>query len=284
MIVEAKGDVISLSGSLKHNHWLTIKAACNLLLKTHPEGIIVDCSGITDCTPEGAWTFGDAIHHTEKVKARIILVHMPPKVLETVQKVSGVRSSLALARSMEEARSSLKLGIWDKSPVEKSAPVIMVPILGMAPPENAIHQACRLASERGANLYMVYILEVPRALALTAPLGEQEQVAEELLEKAEELFRKEDFSVSRFIRRGRDYGPTLIEAAQHLKADVMFLELPPDGQGPNPGRLVETLLSRRPCQIVISTPPPSSSPNPGSASRETHKLPHHYTGSLDEDD
>ena len=281
MIVEAKGDVISLSGSLKHNHWLTIKAACNLLLKTHPEGIIVDCVGVTDCTPEGAWTFGDAIHHIEKVKARIILVHMPPTVLEIVQKVPGVRSSIAMARSMEEARNSLKLGMWDKSPTEKSAPVIMVPLIGQEPPGHAIHQACRLATEQGANVYVVCILEVPRALALTAPLGDQEQTAEELLEKAEALFRRENFVAARYIKRGRDYGPTLIEAAQHLKADVMFLELPSNDQFPSQARLVETLLQRRPCQIIISTSP-SSAPASQADVRETRKLPDHYTGSIEE--
>lgn len=281
MIVEAKGDVIALSGSLKHNHWLTIKAACNLLLKTHPEGIIVDCGGVTDCTTEGAYTFGDAIHHIENVKARIILVHMPPAVLEIVQKVPGVRSSIAMARSMEEARNSLKLGMWDKGPTEKSAPVIMVPLIGQEPPEHAIHQACRLATERGAHVYVVCILEVPRALALTAPLGDQEQVAEELLAKAEALFRRESFVASRYIKRGRDYGPTLIEAAQHLKADVMFVELPPNDQGPSQPRLVETLLQRRPCQIIISTSP-SSAPASPAAVRETRKLPDHYTGSIEE--
>ena len=61
----------------------------------------------------------------------------------------------------------------------------------------------------------------------------------------------------------------------------MFVELPPTDQGPSQARLVESLLQRRPCQVIISTSP-SAQAGVGPAARETRKLPDHYTGSIQE--
>lgn len=269
MIVEAMGDVISLSGSLTQNNWLTIKAACNLLLKQHPEGIIVDCSGLTQCTPEGALTFGDAVHDIESAKARIILVHMPPNVQDVVQKVPGVRSSVAIAKSMDEARASLKLGLWARGPQVKSAPVVMVPLLSAQDCAASIHQAATIARERNAAVYLVYILEVPRSLAITAPLGEQEQVARQIIERAEGVMRKEGFMATPYIERGRDYSQTLLEAAKNLSADVIVVGLPSIETNDSLADVAKTLLKRAPCEVVVSrTPSPPVGPQP--AIRDTN--------------
>jgi nucleotide-binding universal stress UspA family protein len=273
MIVEARGDVISLSGSLTHNNWLTIKAACNLLLKQHPEGIIIDCGGLTQCTPEGALTFGDAIHHIENARARIILVHMPPQVMEVVQKVPGVRSSVAVARSLEEARASLKLGLWSKGPeAAKNGPVIMVPLLHAWSCEAAIHQACTRARETGGHIYLVSILEVPRSLAMTAPLGEREQQAQASIEKADGLVRKEGCTSTPYIQRGRDYSQTLLEAAQNLKADLIVMGMPGGESAGTLAGVAQTLLTRAPCEVLVSTTP-APTLNGLPAARETQRLP-----------
>jgi anti-anti-sigma regulatory factor len=290
MIVEAKGDLISLSGSLTHNHWLTIKAACNLLLKQHPEGIIINCAAISDCTDNGAHTIGDAIHFIESAKARIILVNVPQTVLSVLQNVPGVRSSIYIARSIDEARNSLKLGSWGKSPDQKVAPVVMVPLLGSQQCEHTVHQAATVAKERSAILYLVVVLEVPRALALNAPLAEQEQNAQQLIEKAEALVRKEGIQPVRYLKRGREYTAALLEAAADLKADVIVLDLPAPGpaaveqNGNVPANLVETLCRRAPCEVIISRPSPNKAPANGAAtgnnttflgngSRDTQRLP-----------
>ena len=55
MIIEQKDDVVRLSGSLTRNQWMTIKAAANLLLTNHPEGIIVDCSHLESISEDGEW-------------------------------------------------------------------------------------------------------------------------------------------------------------------------------------------------------------------------------------
>ncbi|MBM3463286.1 MAG: hypothetical protein FJX76_14385 [Armatimonadetes bacterium] len=256
MIVEARGDVISLSGSLTENHWLTLKAACNMMLKRHSEGIIVDCGALTHCTPEGAHTFRDAVTFIEGHHARIILVNMPPEILDTLQSVPGVRSCIATCKSLDEARASLRLGSWTRGPAEKSSAVVMLPILGGGDPRTAIHHAVNVARDREAKLYLVYVLEVPRALALNAPLGEQEKIAVASMNNAEALTRREGITPALYLHRGRDVSEGLIEAAQKLKADVIVLGIPTSGTSERSlSHVVDTLLRRAPCEVIIDRPP-----------------------------
>src|SRR5438270_859606 len=109
MIIEARGDVVTLRGNLTRNQWLNIKAAANHLLREHPHGIIIDCGHIESVTEEGIDTFIDARRDIEAQGARIMLASVPTYVLEAMRSVPGASSQLPVARSVEEARSSLLL-------------------------------------------------------------------------------------------------------------------------------------------------------------------------------
>ena len=101
MIIETKDDVVRLSGSLHKNQWLTIKAAANLLLQQHPEGIIVDCARLEEISEDGAKTFLEAMRDIEAARSRIIVANLPEKVLAVLKSVPGVRSQLPIAESVE---------------------------------------------------------------------------------------------------------------------------------------------------------------------------------------
>lgn len=109
MIIEAREDVVQLEGELDKNLWPTIQAAANLLLRHHVEGIIVDGSGLTGCSAEGAKTFRDAMDYIARYRARIVVCALPENVLESIRAVPGVRSRLPVTATLEEARASLKL-------------------------------------------------------------------------------------------------------------------------------------------------------------------------------
>ena len=89
MIIYAKDDIVALTGALTKNEWLSIKAAANLLLREHPEGIIVDCEGLENVTEEGARTFLHALRDTQSADARIVVANVPRAVQETIQEVPG---------------------------------------------------------------------------------------------------------------------------------------------------------------------------------------------------
>src|SRR5688500_219102 len=109
MIVESYEDVIVVSGALRSNFWETIHTAISLMLKRHPTGVIIDCSGISEVTPEGADTFRDIMAFIHEHDARIIVAGVPVQVMEVLKSVPEVRSQLAVAKSVEEARRSLDL-------------------------------------------------------------------------------------------------------------------------------------------------------------------------------
>src|SRR5207249_2012314 len=80
MIIETKDDVVQLSGSLHKNQWMTIKAAVNLLLHEHPQGIIVDCAHLETISEDGAKTFLEAMRDIEAAKSRIVFASLPDHI------------------------------------------------------------------------------------------------------------------------------------------------------------------------------------------------------------
>ncbi len=179
MIIEAREDVVRLEGSLDKNLWPTIQAAANLLLRHHVQGIIVDGSGLTGCSPEGAKTFRDAMDYIERYRARIVVCGLPEPVMEVIRAVPGVRSRLPVTATLEEARASLNLGgpgIARATVGNRPPPEILVPFLSPHNAEAATALACRLAKAdtgagQKARLHLAYVLEVPRNLPLTSPLA-----------------------------------------------------------------------------------------------------------------
>ncbi len=109
MIIEARGDILKISGALTENHWPTIASAVNLLLRNHPQGIIIDCSDLSVTFPRGLQTFASALDYIRRKRSRIIFVNLPEKVLEDLRAFPGLRSQLPIAKSVEEAQQSLDL-------------------------------------------------------------------------------------------------------------------------------------------------------------------------------
>src|ERR1051325_11176998 len=101
MIVSSHSDSVLLRGALHRNEWLTIKALAKLHLQQHSQGILIDCTGLTDVSADGAKTFLEAMHDIQSEGARIIVVNLPDNVLDMIRSVPGVRSQLPIARSIE---------------------------------------------------------------------------------------------------------------------------------------------------------------------------------------
>ena len=175
MIIETRGDVVHLSGSLHKNQWMSIRAAANLLLHDHPQGIIVDCAGLENISEDGARTFLEAMRDIESARARIIVASLPQNVLTVIKTVPGVRSQLPIAASVEAARASLKVQRRAPDPAPhadatRSGQVILVPLMAEVDLTYGADLAARLARVAKAEVRLVYLLEVTRTLPLNAPL------------------------------------------------------------------------------------------------------------------
>ena len=260
MIIEAREDVVKLEGSLDKNLWPTIQAAANLLLRQHVEGIIVDGSGLTACSPEGAKTFRDAMDYIERYRARIVVCALPENVVECTRSVPGVRSRLPVTATLEEARASLKLSGpgGSRATSGSNAPQnILVPFLRPDNPEAAGALACKLAkadASQKPRLHLAYVLEVPRHLPLAAPLPEEEAEASRTLELAAGAARCEGVTADKHVTRTRDAGEEIVQQAKVLEASLIVLTyLPSDDPSDDlMKRVTRTVLERAPCEVVLN--------------------------------
>lgn len=260
MIIEAREDVVRLEGALDKNIWPTIQAAANLLLRKHVQGIIIDASGLVRCSADGANTFRDAMNYIERYHARIVVAAIPPEVMETIRAVPGVRSRLPIAETIDDARSSLLLDVSKRGkPVagRRQLQDIVVPLIGDHSPVTATALACRLARSEAQKprIHLIYVLEVPRILTLTAPLPEEEGVASRIMEGAEAIVRREGLMAVTYVSRARDAGEEIVQQAREVGANIIVLAYEPDGEGDIMDRVAKTLISRAHCEVILNKMP-----------------------------
>ncbi len=260
MIIETRGDVVRLSGSLHKNQWMSIRAAVNLLLHDFPQGIIVDCSGLQDISEDGAKTFLEAIRDIESAHARIIVVSLPQKVLSVIKTVPGVRSQLPIAASIEEARSSLQIhkrptAATAAGDMVKGGQIIVVPLMADVDLSYGADLAARIARVSRGEVRLVYLLEVTRTLPLNAPLMEQEQAAETALGVAAQLSQRNGTIAQQHVERVRDAVDGAIAAIKTYGASMIVVgaskHAMDHGDHDRFDALVETLLHRAPCEVIV---------------------------------
>ena len=263
MIIQTKEDIVSLSGSLNKNLWMTIKAAANLLLTKHPEGIIIDCAGLSDISENGAKTFLEAIRDIEGAHSRIMVVNLPSQVLGVCKTVPGVRSQLPIADSIEEARASLAMishsggekRTFMSTEAPKTGRVILVPLLTNLNLTYGAKLAARIAKVEKGEVRLVSFIEVPRSQPLNSPLLEEEQVARLVLEDAVQAAKQQGITPSALVERVRDSSDGILAAIKSSNADLVVLGAINEPLGAEGHDLfheiVDCLLHRAPCEVVI---------------------------------
>jgi hypothetical protein len=100
------------------------------------------------------------------------------------------------------------------------------------------------------------VLRVPSQLSLDAGLHEEEQQGLALLESAKLAGRKAGFKVQTRLLRTRNPGHTIVEEAERSEAEIIYLatdHAPANERSLGPTAMY--LLARRPCRVVIETPP-----------------------------
>jgi anti-anti-sigma regulatory factor/nucleotide-binding universal stress UspA family protein len=250
MIIEVKGDVLKLKSSLVENQWPAIKSAVRLLLNDHPNGVIIDCSGLTQVSEHGAKTFLDASNYIQSHNARVVVSGMPENLLAEIRNLPGLRSQLVLANSIEEARSSLN-SVGQSVSTNRRGPVVLVPLIG------AWHQILEFAAahaiNRKADIHLLYVMQIPRNLPIGVPAPEIESDAENALRSAEQALKKKNVRTVRLTTRSRDLIEGTTKFAIENKPDMIVVgyqksELTKDG-----GRcpVISVLCHEAPCDVAV---------------------------------
>ncbi len=228
MIIEARGDTITIKGSIGKNIWPAIQAAAALLLREHPKGIILDGSAVEKCTKTGAHTFADAFNYIDSHDARIVVTGLSPEVVETVRAVPGVRSQLPIVDTVEDARSSIQLEETEKKR-GKARQAGVVPILGDW--RRAVFHASKLAQGENCELHLVDLIKVPLSLPLGNPVPEREGQGQTRLEEACVEVEKAHLSKYSHVERVRSYREGLSSFVHELPADFAVVSI----DSPEPG-------------------------------------------------
>lgn len=147
---------------------------------------------------------------------------------------------------------------------------ILVPVDGSEASLNALALACTLAKRQKGKVYVVYVVEVARALPLDADLVPEARKGEEVLAKAEKLAAALDFEVEGELLQARDTGHAVVDEAIERGVDgiVLGVEYEDSGleagytwereQKPRPlrgdlklGRVAQHVLQHAPCEVIL---------------------------------
>ena len=256
MIVSTQDDMVRLSGALVKNQWLTIKAAADMLLMEHPEGIIIDCSELEHVSEDGAKTFLEAMKDIQSVGARIVVCNLPENVLQVIRSVPGVRSQLPLASSMEEARASLRLSSMAR-PSETDAAAkaegILVPMMPGLDALYSVFIAAKISRELRQPLHLVYLMEVARHLPIGTPQPEEEERAHQMMEAASQEAKRLNVPSDTHLERVRDAQEGILHSIKSYKTSWVILGAYPQNVKDDAFMdLVSALLKRAPCSVLVA--------------------------------
>lgn len=251
MIVEIRDEEIALSGALRRNHWRTLESAVRLRLRAHPDGIVVDCSGISAITADGAETFQEAIRHIEARGARLVIAGVRPEVHQVLRQTAGLGSRLPVAATVEEGRVSLGL---PRSRSSADSSIDLVGLLGTEADQEAVALAARLQERSAAQrprLLLVFPLTVPRDRPLLSALDKstEEQVRLTLTRFEGSLRERGILPVLR-AERTRDRARRLIEVAVETRAARIILGIE-DDPDEEIARIVEVVWTKSPTPVLI---------------------------------
>ena len=137
-----------------------------------------------------------------------------------------------------------------------TARLILVPTTGTPDSQRGVEFACRLAQEQGGEILLLYVIEVPRSLQLDMPLRQADEDARAALETASQVVTMHNLPVRTVVRRAREAGAGIIEAAKEHRADLIVLSIGPrKGAARGWGRTAEALLTRSPVEVIFNKLP-----------------------------
>jgi hypothetical protein len=181
--------------------------------------------------------------------------------MEVLKTVSEVRSQLAVASSVEEARHSLDLltqGDHGKpkrrQAIENAAKLLVCLYTGTSVREDnaAMVVASKIADSSPTEVHLVCLLLVPRHLPIQAPLHEQEESAAAAVDRASQFFQARNVIHFARVERARDVASGLSEALGDIDAaDIVLPLMHEQIKKEDNLRIVESVLAKIDREVVF---------------------------------
>jgi nucleotide-binding universal stress UspA family protein len=133
---------------------------------------------------------------------------------------------------------------------------VLVPVQGDVLSDRLVALASQMAKFRGATLDVLYVIEVPLALPITAEMVDQQQLASDSFSRASKIADKYDVRINRHVERARQAGPGIVQYARQNNTDLLLMgDLPKaNRRGTRYARTVEYVFENAPCDVIIHRP------------------------------
>jgi APA family basic amino acid/polyamine antiporter len=120
--------------------------------------------------------------------------------------------------------------------------------------EGAIATAAKLAARRRRGIHVLVTITVPYSAPIDASLPDQELAAQAVIEQARLQGGRRVSGHVEKVRPG-GAGRLIVSEARDMQARAIVMPLPPRQGGTVFGKTVETVLSDRPCRVIIQSEP-----------------------------
>ncbi len=121
---------------------------------------------------------------------------------------------------------------------------------------NVLATAQRLAARRRRGIHVLVTIVVPSSNPIGASLPEAESAAQSIIAQARLQGGRRVSGHWEKIRAGQG-GRRIIDEARVLQARAIVMPMPRRGSGSQFGKTLETVLSERPCRVIIESDPDS---------------------------
>jgi APA family basic amino acid/polyamine antiporter len=120
--------------------------------------------------------------------------------------------------------------------------------------EGAIATAAKVAARRRRGIHVLVTITVPYSAPIDADLPDQELAAQAVIEQARLQGGRRVSGHYEKVRPG-GAGRLIVEEARDMQARAIVMPLPPRQGATVFGKTVETVLSERPCRVIIQSEP-----------------------------
>jgi APA family basic amino acid/polyamine antiporter len=134
---------------------------------------------------------------------------------------------------------------------------ILVPIAPGYPSDEAMDVACRLATERGASIVAMTVIEVPLELPLDIALGAEVEEANRQLDEATAIGDSYGVRVVPRLVRARNTGRAVVDEAARRGSEIIVMGGPrrvrlAAGRRQIFGDTVDFVLKHAPCRVMVA--------------------------------
>jgi basic amino acid/polyamine antiporter, APA family len=133
---------------------------------------------------------------------------------------------------------------------------ILVPIVPGRPSDDALDVACRLASEHGARVIALTVVEAPWELSLDVEQPEAELLANRELDEAVAIGDSYGVRVTPRLVRGRSAAKEIVAEAERRNVEIIVLGSPrkylTDRRRGVFGTTVDRVLRNAPCRVMVT--------------------------------